>query len=75
MADDKEAEAKRVIARQILWHTASSGVIPTRVDYPDLTQEQWYSMYQRLFAVVDSLRPTQEEFHAAYEFLTGKLPG
>ncbi|SFO60451.1 DUF6011 domain-containing protein [Amycolatopsis rubida] len=38
-------------------------------DYPDLGEFQWDSVLERILAIAKSVRPTDEEYRAAYEHL------
>jgi hypothetical protein len=78
MADDKEAAAVDTVARHILnqcWAAALlPGTPPVTKDYPHLSTEQGEKVRSRCSQIVDALVPSEEEFLAAYEYLTGELP-
>jgi hypothetical protein len=76
VTDDKTAAAVDTVARHVLnqcWH-AVAGSPPVSKDYPHLSIEQGEMVRNRCNQIMDALVPSEEEFIAAYEYLTGELP-
>lgn len=75
MADGQHRLAIDTVARRILRHTAYAHFtgtdLPNKVDYPELSANDWFEVLSRIIEVADMASPSEAEFQAAYEYLTG----
>lgn len=76
MTDDKHAEAINVVARRVVVNEWKGAVEQAErsPDYPHLTDDHWEAILTRCEVIIEALDPTEDEFFAAHEHLTGELP-
>jgi hypothetical protein len=66
-----------VVARKVIAHVGDPETVPYPQDwedYPDLTEDQWQAVLARIKQIITALTPSEDEFVAAYEHLTGTTP-
>lgn len=74
MTDDKFANAVDVIAKNLL--TSCAAVCEKDwEDYPDLGENDWEQVRNRVRDLVDLLAPSPPEYEAAYEYLAERARG
>lgn len=75
MADDKRAEAVKIIALRVTRMVSESGgAEPEDVDYPHINSHLWHDIWAEVDRITESMNPTEEQFVAAHEYLTGETP-
>lgn len=78
MAEDREEVAIDCVARKFiadLWAAANDEApAPQSEDYPALTEEQWEQVIARCGVLLTERAPSEDDFVAAYEYLTGVTP-
>jgi hypothetical protein len=78
VADDREQVAIDVVARRfvaLLWAAANDEAsAPEPEDYPALNEEQWAQIVARCGELLTQRVLSEDDFVAAYEFLTGTTP-